>query len=153
VTDLGKGDSVYMRSSSRPLLVGERLGRGGQGVVFGTEMNGRQLAIKWYPPSPSPSFDTVMRASITRLVEIGRPRSPAFIWPIEMVSSPGRSGFGYVMPRLEQRFITCMQMISRSESPSFDIKIRIGLNLVDAFASCRRIRPSRWCQPTSPPAP
>ncbi len=52
-----------------------------------------------------------------------------------MVSSPGRSGFGYVMPMMESRFITCFQMLSDKNPPDFRTMVKIGLNLVDAFAS------------------
>lgn len=134
---LKTGDTIYMRSASNPLPVGERLGRGGQGTVYRTEINGHPMAVKWYPPSNNPTYDEKMRTSLTRLVDDGRPASAAFIWPIDMVSSPGREGYGYVMPMMESRFITCFQMISdtETEAPHFDIMIKIGLNLVDAFAS------------------
>ncbi len=135
MTELKTGDSVYMRSASDPLLVRERLGRGGQGTVFRTELNGRQLAVKWYRPSASRAFDDRVQAGLVKLIESGRPRSRAFIWPIDMVSSPGRAGFGYVMPMMEGRFITCFQMLSSEDPPDFQTKIKIGLNLVDAFAS------------------
>jgi len=135
MTDLKTGDSVYMRSARDPLPVRERLGRGGQGTVFRTEVNGRQLAIKWYRPSHSRPFDEKVQASLVKLVEGSRPKNPAFIWPIDMVSSPGRDGFGYIMPMMESRFITCFQMLSDEEPPDFQMKIRIGLNLVEAFAS------------------
>ncbi len=135
MTELKEGDSVFMRSAADPLQIGQRLGRGGQGAVFATELHGRPLAVKWYRPSGSREFDDKIRLSLTRLVEGGRPKSHAFIWPIDMVSSPGRDGFGYVMPRMEPRFITCFQMLSSNQAPDFHIKIKIGLNLVDAFAS------------------
>jgi eukaryotic-like serine/threonine-protein kinase len=135
--DLKAGTAVYMRSASDPLPVLERIGRGGQGSVFRTELNGRQLAIKWYRPSDR-SFDEKVRAGLRKLVETGRPRHPAFIWPIDMVSSPGYEGFGYVMPLMESRFINCFQMLSYSQSPDFRIKTKMGLNLADAFASLHR---------------
>jgi eukaryotic-like serine/threonine-protein kinase len=133
--ELKRGDCVYMRSARDPLPIGERLGRGGQGTVFGTELHGRQLAVKWYRPSASRVFDNKIQTDLVRLVEGGRPKNQAFIWPIDLVSSPGQPGFGYVMPRLESRFVTCFQMLSSDQAPNFDIKINIGLNLVEAFAS------------------
>src|SRR6185437_15438938 len=105
--ELKRGDCVYMRSARDPLPIGERLGRGGQGTVFGTELHGRQLAVKWYRPSASRVFDNKIQTDLVRLVEGGRPKNQAFIWPIDLVSSPGQPGFGYVMPRLESRFVTC----------------------------------------------
>jgi eukaryotic-like serine/threonine-protein kinase len=135
MADLKRGDSVYTRSASEPLVVGDRIGRGGQGTVFRTELGGRELALKWYRPSASPSFDEKIQAGLIKLIDGGRPKNHAFIWPIDMVSCPGRDGFGYVMPMMERRFITCFQMLSEDKSPDFGVKIRIGLNLVDAFAS------------------
>ncbi len=135
MADLRLGDPVYMRSGGDPLLIGERLGRGGQGTVFRTSLGGTQLAVKWYRPSASPAFDDKIRASLTRLVDGTRPKSRAFIWPIDMVSSPDQPGFGYVMPVMERRFITCFELLSSDTAPDFHTKIQIGLNLVDAFAS------------------
>jgi eukaryotic-like serine/threonine-protein kinase len=135
MAELAPGDTVFMRSASDPLLIGDRLGRGGQGTVFRAELHGQPLAVKWYRPSADRSFDDRIRASLAKLVDGGRPRNHAFVWPIDLVSSPGRDGFGYVMPRMESRFVTCFEMLSAPNSPGFDIKIRIGLNLVDAFAS------------------
>ncbi len=135
MAELAPGDTVFMRSASDPLLIGDRLGRGGQGTVFRTELHGRPLAVKWYRPSADRSFDLRIQASLAKLVDGGRPRNHAFIWPVDLISSPGRDGFGYVMPMMESRFITCFEMLSGERAPGFDIKIRIGLNLVDAFAS------------------
>jgi DNA-binding helix-hairpin-helix protein with protein kinase domain len=137
MTSLKTGDLILMRSADNQLQVGARIGRGGQGTVYRTEINGRQMAVKWYPLSNNRLFDEKMRANLTKLVSDGRPASAAFIWPIDMVSSPGREGFGYIMPMVESRFITCFQMISdtATETPHFDIMIKIGLNLSDAFAS------------------
>ncbi len=137
MTSLKTGDFILMSSADNRLQVGERIGRGGQGTVFRTEINGRQMAVKWYPLSNNRVFDEKMRANLTKLVTDGRPTSAAFIWPIDMVSSPGREGFGYVMPMVENRFITCFQMISdtATETPHFDIMIKIGISLADAFAS------------------
>jgi eukaryotic-like serine/threonine-protein kinase len=133
MSELKEGDAVFMRSASVPLVVGERLGRGGQGTVFGTELHGRPLAVKWCRPSASPSFDHRIQANLIKLVERGRPKNPSFIWPIDMVSSAQHPGFGYVMPRMDDRFITCFQMLSNATAPDFGIKIKIGLSLVDAF--------------------
>ncbi len=85
------------------------------------------MAVKWYRPSASRSFDTKVQSDLVKLVDGGRPKNHAFIWPIDMVSSPGQDGFGYVMPRMENRFITCFQMLSNDRPPSFDIKIRSDL--------------------------
>ncbi len=135
MSDLVQGDTVFLRSGQDPLVIGKVIGRGGQGTVFRTELHGLPLAVKWYRPSASETFDRRIRATLINLVDGPRPRNTAFVWPIDMVSSPGKDGFGYVMPLMESRFITCFEMLAAKKSPSFDVKIKIGLNLVDAFAS------------------
>jgi serine/threonine protein kinase len=39
------------------------------------------------------------------------------------------------MPRLDDRFINCFQMLASATAPDFRTMIKIGLNLIDAFAS------------------
>lgn len=135
MTNLKQGDNVYLHSAGNRLMIGERLGRGGQGTVFGTEMNGRLMAVKWYQPSGNNEIDKTMRANLAELVKRGSPKNPAFVWPIDMVSSRDVAGYGYVMKRVESRFITCFQLIASNDPPDFPTKIQIGLNLVDAFAA------------------
>jgi len=110
------------------VLVGERLGEGGQGVVHAVTIGGAPYAAKWYRYAPSGE----LRRSIAALVERGRPHR-AFIWPIDLVVSDEISGFGYVMPRLEPRFSSFAQLVSKSEQPPFRVVISIGRHLVTAF--------------------
>ena len=110
------------------VTVGERLGEGGQGVVHAVTIGGAPYAVKWYRYAPSGE----LRKSIAALVERGRPHR-AFIWPIDLVVSDELSGFGYVMPRLEPRFSSFAQLVSRPEQPPFRVVITIGRHLVTAF--------------------
>jgi serine/threonine protein kinase len=135
MTELQTGDRVRMQAALEELVVGERIGEGGQGAVYRANLNGRSFAVKWYRPARRPADDALIYASLAKLVESGRPPHPAFIWPIDMVKAEGRSGFGYVMPLMDRRFVSFAQMLSASEPPDFRMLIRIGLNLVDSFAS------------------
>ncbi len=110
------------------VTVGERLGEGGQGVVHAVTIGGAPYAVKWYRYSPSAE----LRKSIAALVERGRPHRD-FIWPIDLVVSNEVSGFGYVMPRLEPRFSSFAQLVSRPEQPPFRTVISVGRHLVTAF--------------------
>ncbi|HEX6931287.1 MAG TPA: hypothetical protein VF162_04010, partial [Streptosporangiaceae bacterium] len=56
-----------------------------------------------------------------------------FIWPIDLVVSDELAGFGYVMPRLEPRFSSFAQLVSRSDQPPFRVVSTIGRHLVTAF--------------------
>jgi DNA-binding helix-hairpin-helix protein with protein kinase domain len=123
------GTVLRMVRTGTPVTVGERLGEGGQGVVHAATFGGFPCAVKWYRPVPKAAE---LRRSIAALAERGRPHS-AFIWPIDVVVSDQRPGFGYVMPRLEPGFISFAQLLGRPAQPSFRAMITIGRHLTRAF--------------------
>lgn len=114
------------------LIVEERIGEGGQGVVHRARLNGVPFAVKWYRPGPASSG---ARKAISALVGRGGPPNPAFVWPIDLVTSDRLPGFGYVMPVLEPRFTSLARLLDKESQPSFRVMARIGVNLVDAFAA------------------
>jgi DNA-binding helix-hairpin-helix protein with protein kinase domain len=123
-----QGRILKMERAGTSVLVGERLGEGGQGVVHAVTIGGAPYAVKWYRYVASGE----LRKSIAALVERGRPHR-AFIWPIDLVSSHELGGFGYVMPRLEPRFSSFAQLVARPEQPPFRVVITIGRHLISAF--------------------
>ena len=123
-----QGRTLRMLRAGSAVTVGERLGEGGQGVVHAVTIGGAPYAVKWYRYAPSGE----LRKSIAALVERGRPHRD-FCWPIDLVASDELSGFGYVMPRLEPRFSSFAQLVSRSDQPPFRVVITIGRHLVTAF--------------------
>jgi eukaryotic-like serine/threonine-protein kinase len=123
-----QGRTLRMVRAGTRVTVGERLGEGGEGVVHAVTIGGAPYAVKWYRTASSGE----RRKSIAALVERGRPHHD-FIWPIDLVVSDELSGFGYVMPRLEPRFSSFAQLVSRPEQPPFRAVITIGRHLVTAF--------------------
>ena len=125
-----EGRTVWMvRAAGTPVLVGERLGEGGQGIVHAAQIGGASCAVKWYRAVPKPKE---LRDSITALLDSGCPH-PSFIWPIDLVVGNEIPGFGYVMPRLDPAFESLGELLARAASPPFRVMIDIGLHLVAAF--------------------
>lgn len=118
-----------VRAAGTPVLVGEWLGEGGQGVVHAAQIGGASCAVKWYRAVPKPNQ---LRDSITTLIDSGCPH-PAFIWPFDLVISDEIPGFGYVMPRLDPAFESLGELLGRSDPPPFRVMINIGLQFVAAF--------------------
>ncbi len=114
------------------LIVEDRIGEGGQGVVHRARLNGAPFAVKWYRPGPASSG---ARKAISALIDRGGPPHPAFVWPIDLVTSDRLPGFGYVMPLLEPRFASLLHLLDSEPQPSFRVMAHIGLNIVDAFAA------------------
>ena len=126
------GDMLRMERAGAVLAVEKRIGEGGQGVVHVARLNGAPFAVKWFRPGLG---GAEMRTSITGLIQRGRPPHPAFVWPIDLVSSGQMPGFGYVMPLLEPRFVSLAQLLNQERQPSFRVITTIGRELVGAFAA------------------
>ena len=124
-----QGDTLTMRRAAASVTVGRQLNQGAQGVVYEATVGETLLALKWLRPGP---HSASLKRSIAALTERPRPHK-AFIWPIDLVDSTEIEGFGYVMPYMTSRFISFAQMLKNE--PSFRVLIRIGRNLVDAFAA------------------
>jgi DNA-binding helix-hairpin-helix protein with protein kinase domain len=126
------GQKLRMERGEALLVVGERIGEGGQGVVHRARLGDAMFAVKWIRPGPG---EAEMRKSIVALVQRGRPPHPAFAWPIDVLTSPETAGFGYVMPLLEPRFVSLAQVLNQEIQPSFRVVTTLGRELVDAFAA------------------
>lgn len=124
-----QGAVLRMARTGTQVNVGEWLGEGGQGVVHAATFGGFPCAVKWYRAVPKPAE---LRRSVAALAERGRPHG-SFIWPIDVVVSDQRPGFGYVMPRLEPGFISFAQLLGRPAQPPFRAMITIGRYLAGAF--------------------
>ena len=126
------GDTLRMERAGALLAVEKRIGEGSQGVVHVARLSGTPFAVKWLRPGPGRDE---MRASITALIQRGRPPHPAFIWPIDLVSSGRTPGFGYVMPLLDPRFVSLAQVLNQDRQPSFRVITTIAREIISAVPS------------------
>ena len=76
------------------LEVIQKLGEGGQGIVYKVNYNGRQLALKWYFGNKLRDPDKFYR-NIQNNIKQGAP-TKAFLWPLEITEHYDGS-FGYLM--------------------------------------------------------
>jgi eukaryotic-like serine/threonine-protein kinase len=127
-----EGRTLRMARAGTRVVVGERLGEGGQGVVHAVQVGNAAYAVKWYRTVPKPDE---LRESIGKLIDHGRPPHPSFVWPVDLVDSDEVPGFGYLMPRLEPAFESLGGLLWRQAQPSFRTIISIARNLVSAFDS------------------
>ncbi len=80
--------------SGRYIEIIEKLGQGGQGIVYSAKYDNRVLALKWYYPSGmtnSPRFYNNLQNNINN----GPPTS-SFLWPLELTEY-FEGSFGYLM--------------------------------------------------------
>ncbi len=90
MAELSVGTQVKLRNGTS-CKVKKELGRGGQGIVYLVDYNGKDYALKWYIISCSEAF----YQNLERNVKKGAP-SNNFLWP-EAVTEHQNGSFGYLM--------------------------------------------------------
>ena len=107
----------------------ELLGGGAQGEVYRVRGRGQELAVKWYyPQAATPE----QRSVLEKLIRKGPPNS-RFLWPIDLMSEPSTTGFGYIMALREQRYRGLVDLMKRRIDPGFRALVTAGFHLADSF--------------------
>ncbi len=88
-----KGQKIKVVSGGE-LEVIQKLGEGGQGIVYKVRYNGKELALKWYFGNKLNDPDRFYR-NIQNNIKKGAPTS-AFLWPLE-ITEYYEDSFGYLM--------------------------------------------------------
>lgn len=88
-----KGQRIKTVSGGE-LEVIQKLGEGGQGVVYKVNYNGKPLALKWYFGNKLNNADKFYR-NIQNNIKQGAPTN-AFLWPLE-ITEYFEGSFGYLM--------------------------------------------------------
>lgn len=88
-----KGQRIKTVSGGE-LEVIQKLGEGGQGVVYKVNYNGKPLALKWYFGNKLNNADKFYR-NIQNNIKQGTPTG-AFLWPLE-ITEYFEGSFGYLM--------------------------------------------------------
>ena len=91
--EFAKGQRIKVASGGE-LEVIQKLGEGGQGVVYKVKYNGKELALKWYFGNKLNDPDRFYR-NIQNNIKKGAPTS-AFLWPLE-ITEYFEESFGYLM--------------------------------------------------------
>jgi eukaryotic-like serine/threonine-protein kinase len=129
---LRPGDRLALASSGLQCTVDALLGVGGQGEVYRVKLDGSSRpghALKWYHAASSTDGQ---RAILDQLLRMPAPDS-RFLWPVDVVTWPGRSGFGYVMPLRPPNFHGLVKLLQNTVRPSFRALATAGFELADGF--------------------
>jgi len=93
MNEFTKGQRIKTISGGE-LEVIQKLGEGGQGIVYKVNYNGKQLALKWYFGNKLHDADRFYR-NIENNIKQGAPTG-AFLWPLE-ITEYYEGSFGYLM--------------------------------------------------------
>jgi DNA-binding helix-hairpin-helix protein with protein kinase domain len=115
--------------SGEPCTVQQFLGGGGQGEVYRADLEGRQVALKWYF---SGTATNQQKSALETLIQKGTPDA-RFLWPEDMASDSGTPGFGYIMRLRKPHFKGIVDMMKGRADPSFRALARAGRELADSY--------------------
>lgn len=90
MAELSNGMHVKLHNGGT-CTVKKELGRGGQGIVYLVDYNGKDYALKWYIVQYPDSFYENLERNISK----GSP-TPSFLWP-EALTERQNGSFGYLM--------------------------------------------------------
>ena len=111
----------------------KELGRGGQGIVYLVDLDGQQMALKWYITPPDEKF----YKNLERNIRQGAP-SDAFIWP-EYLTLQENGSYGYIMKlRPNDYFEFGNYLLARKNFKSFNAMMAAAMKICNGFMMLHR---------------
>lgn len=124
-----KQGTVIELTNGKSAVVKSELGRGGQGVVYKVECDGKEMALKWYHNPPSINF----YQNLQRNVDNGAP-STAFIWPKYVTKYPKYDSYGYVMDLRPGQYKEFGQfLLAKAKFKTFDAMLAAAMRICEGF--------------------
>ena len=125
--ELEIGESVSLTNGTQAKIVKE-LGRGGQGIVYLVEVNGQNMALKWYFNNMGDWFYRNLEENVTK----GAP-SEAFLWP-EYLTTKQKGTYGYIMKLRPQGYHEFGQyLLARAKFKSFEAMVNAAMKICEGF--------------------
>ena len=125
--ELKIGESVSLTNGAQAKIIKE-LGRGGQGIVYLVEVNGQNMASKWYFNNMGDWFYRNLEENVTK----GAP-SEAFLWP-EYLTTKQKGTYGYIMKLRPQGYHEFGQyLLARAKFKSFEAMVNAAMKICEGF--------------------
>lgn len=125
-----KGQRIKTASGGE-LEVIQKLGEGGQGIVYKVNYKGKQLALKWYFGNKLNNADKFYR-NIQNNIKQGAP-TRAFLWPLE-ITEYFEGSFGYLMELRPSEYKDfSLFLLAKVHFASIDAIINTALCITNGF--------------------
>lgn len=123
--------------SGDTLEVIQKLGEGGQGIVYKVNYCGKELALKWYfvkkLKDPQAFYENIQNN-----IQNGSP-TEAFLWPIEITEYYDDGGFGYLMELRPADYKDFSQfLLAKARFSSINAVIHAALCITNGFRELHR---------------
>lgn len=109
----------------------QKLGEGGQGIVYKVSYGGEEKALKWYFRKALKNYD-LFKSNLINNIEKGSP-AKNFLWPIDITYEYDDS-FGYVMDMRKKGYYEFSEyLLKNAVFPSITARINAAINIVAGF--------------------
>ncbi|MCX4267273.1 MAG: serine/threonine-protein kinase [Lachnospiraceae bacterium] len=128
--EFSRGQRIRVASGGE-LEVIQKLGEGGQGVVYKVVYDGKELALKWYFGNKLNDADRFYR-NIQNNIKKGAPTS-AFLWPLE-ITEYFEGSFGYLMELRPPEYKDfSLFLLAKARFSSISAVVNAALNITNGF--------------------
>lgn len=132
MAELRAGAFIELQNNDKVKILKE-IGRGGQGIVYTAEYQGKQFAFKWYTKEYGDDYYKNLQYN----VENGAP-SRAFLWPL-MISKKQQGSFGYLMELRQNRYRDFGDfLLAKTRFASISAMINAALQICEGFSQLHR---------------
>jgi DNA-binding helix-hairpin-helix protein with protein kinase domain len=132
MNELSKGAKVTLSNGSF-VTIKKELGRGGQGIVYLVDHNGKDMALKWYLNAP----DNIFYKNLNNNILNGAP-SDVFLWP-KALAERQQGSFGYLMDlRPGNYFEFGNFLMAKVKFTSFDAMLNAAMKICNGFMMLHR---------------
>jgi len=109
----------------------EKIGEGGQGIVYKVSYNGKPKAFKWYHTDII-KFSSRFYQNLENNINKGAPTS-SFLWPQDITEKSDK-GYGYIMELCPPEFKDfSLFMLAKVKFSSVTAMVNAGLYIIEAF--------------------
>lgn len=132
MAELQSGTLVNLTIGDKARIIKE-LGRGGQGIVYLVEVQGKKMALKWYLNAP----DNAFYRNLEHNINAGAP-SDAFLWP-EYLTEHQYGSYGYIMKLRPQNYYEFGNfLLARVNFKSFKAMLNAAMKICNGFMMLHR---------------
>ena len=130
-----KGYKVPLANGAYAQII-EKLGEGGQGVVYKVSMGGKEYALKWYHKGAIQN-PRKFYANLENNIKKGAP-TKAFLWPQYLTKQIGDS-FGYIMELRPGKYREFSDfLLAKVHFASLTAAVNAALNITNGFRQLHR---------------